>query len=289
MSILPIHGKPPEGARCAEHPDRPATYRCPGCGRNVCSFCWNDDVSHCRTCGESGPREKASAVPFEDTSRSLPSRIVSTFAAAFRPQENALGFARCRPAFALRFLLISALPLSLISGVIPNTKTLLFGPGLHVNLVGTPADLDIVVDVLRAMVFQLLFDGLLLAALVFPFVSLARSYGRPQCASSAIGTMFYRYWLVPAAMAGSYISFWISPDEKIAAVAGFVISILALYFLIRAMWSTARIPCAVGPLWSIAVVGVPWVLSFIVVALVVPILARVLGIVSQEALLQPYI
>jgi hypothetical protein len=289
MNIPPIRLKPPEGARCAEHSDRPATYRCPGCGRYVCSFCWNDDESRCRTCVESGPQEKTVSLPFENTSLSLFSRIVSTFATAFSPHETALCFAQCRPAFALRFLLISALPLSFVSGVIPYTSTLLFGPGLRVDLVGAPTHVDIIVDVLRAMLFQLLFDSLLLAALALPFVSLAKSYGRPRCASSAIGTMFYRYWLVPAAMAGSYISVWISPDEKIGAVAGFVISILALYFLIRAMWSTARVSCGVGPLWSIAVVGVPWVLSFLVVALVVPALGRVFGIVPPETLPQPYI
>jgi len=134
------------------------------------------------------------------------------------------------------------------------------------------------------MIFQLLFDGILITALVLPFASLTKSYGNTQNAYGAIGTVFYRYWLLPGAMLISYLAFWILPDENIGLATEFVLSILALYFFVRSMWLTVRLTYGVGTIWSIAVVGVPWIIALLAVALVLPFLASSLGVTSQEAL-----
>lgn len=222
-------------------------------------------------------------MPFEDAALSFWTRVIETVRTAFRPRVTALGFAACRPLSALLFLLISALPLSLAAGVIPHTRTLLFGPGLRISLVGSYRPIEIAFDIVRAMIFQLLFDGIFIAALVIPFASLAKSYGGTKGTSAAIGTVFYRYWLIPAAMLLSYISFWIFPDVRIGFFVELALSALALYLFVIAMWSTARVTYAIGRIWSIAVVGVPWVIVFLVVALVIPVLASFLGLAQNSA------
>jgi hypothetical protein len=276
----------PKGARCSEHPDRPARYRCPRCGRYACAFCWDESTSRCRLCASGDSLKAAVRLPFEDGSQPFISRVIATLASAFNPQETARCFSACEPTLALRFLLISALPLSLATGVIPHTRTLVFGPGLQVDFVGQVSGSEIALDILRAMLFQLLFDGIVITALVLPFASLAKSYGNIQSATGAIGTVFYRYWLIPGAMLISYLAFWVLPDARIGIFAEFVISVLALYFIVRAMWLTARLTYSVGTVWSIAVVGVPWIIVLLVIALVLPLLASSLGITPEEALKQ---
>lgn len=276
----------PKGARCSEHPDRLARFRCPSCGRYTCAFCWDESTSRCKSCASSDSSNATIRLPFEDTSKPFLSRVTATLASAFNPRETAGGFSTCDPTFALRFLLLSALPLSLVSGVIPHTQTLVFGPGLSVELVGQVGGIEIAIDVLRAMFFQLLFDGITITALVLPFTSLAKSYGNTQSAVGAIGTVFYRYWLIPGAMLISYLAFWILPEVGIGLFIQFVLSALALFFFIRAMWLTARLSYGVGTVWSIAVVGVPWIILLLVVALVLPFLQSSLGITPQEPIKQ---
>jgi hypothetical protein len=224
--------------------------------------------------------------PFENTLQPFVSRVTATLASAFSPKESSGCFSTCDPTFALRFLLLSALPLSLAAGVIPHTRTLAFGPGLSIKLVGEVGGIEIAMDVLRAMLFQLIFDGILILALVLPFASLAKSYGSTRSTYGAIGTVFYRYWLIPGATLISYLAFWFLPDANIGLAMELVVSTLALYFFVRAMWLTARLTYEIATVWAIAVVGVPWIVALLVIALVFPLLATSLGITPQEVLRQ---
>ena len=54
-------------------------------------------------------------------------------------------------------MLLSALPLALLAGVIPHTRTLLFEGSFKVRVIGTPmpGQFDIALDVARAMGLQL--------------------------------------------------------------------------------------------------------------------------------------
>ncbi len=277
----------PKGARCSEHPDRSARFRCPRCGRYTCAFCWDESTKRCRFCVSGDSSKAVVRLPFEDSSRPIVSRVTATLASAFSPLDTARCFSTCEPVLALRFLLLSAFPLSLAAGVIPHTRTLLFRSGFHVHLVGRVSGSEIALDVLRAMLFQVLLDGIVVTALLLPFVSLAKSYGNNQSSHGAIGTVFYRFWLFPGAMLISYLAFWILPDENIGSPIQTVISFLGLYFFGRAMWLTARLTYGVSTLWSIAVVAIPWIITLLVIALVFPLLASsLLGAIPQEAMRQ---
>lgn len=264
----PHHGAP-EGAVCADHPERPAAFTCPRCGNYACLFCWHRSSERCDSCMRRDPAAAAPPLPWETQQGNLLQRYFGTLGSAVRPVQTAPAFARRELRPALSFFALTAVPLAPLAGVIPLTQTLEFGSSLSVVLKGNPTPLAIALDVLIAMALQLLLYGVEFAALALPYVSLVRAYTPPERRNAALRVLLYRSWLVPAAMLTIYLAVWILPGatpqtpNEFAALLP-LLQLTAMVLLLSAMRATARQACGVGTLLSFVVVAV----SFIVTAFV---------------------
>ncbi len=169
-------------------------------------------------------------------------------------------------------MLLSAIPLALLAGIIPHTRTLLFEGEFRVRVLGNPDDAQIALDVVRAMGVQLAMSALEIGCLMLPFVSLVRAYA-PERRHAALRVMLYRAWLLPAALAAFYLAIWALPAPPTGAApqappVGWVIVLglrtMVPVLLFVAMGSTARLSCGLGPWMSMVVVIVPVVLLLLV-------------------------
>src|ERR1700753_3302047 len=110
----------PEGAVCAEHHDRPASFTCPRCGNYACMFCWHAVAERCDSCLKRDPAAAAPPLPWETREGSLLTRFFGTLVSALHPVHSAPAFARPGLRRALGFFALSAVPLAALAGVIPN-------------------------------------------------------------------------------------------------------------------------------------------------------------------------
>lgn len=257
---------PPEGASCAEHSERDALVTCPRCGSYCCIACWHNALRRCHGCLL---RDPGPVVPWQDATRRLPARFFATIADAFRPSRSAPTFVRATVGSALSFALATFLPLALLSGIIPYTHTLGFGLSFSVTTLGAPTTAEIALDVARAAGIGLLIALAMLALLAVPYHSLSRAYGRVEQSTASLTVMLYRGWLIPLGGLISSILVWGLPGEP-DENARFIIeiaSMLPLLMLISSMLSTARMASGVGPIASLVVVLVPFVLLMTVAPL----------------------
>jgi hypothetical protein len=273
MSITPTNPRDtraPEGARCAEHPERPALFTCPHCGGHACVVCFHPAIERCQRCLKRDPTEAAPPLPWEREGEPAPKRYLRTLATAFSPVRSAPAFAREEIAAARRFLLLSALPFALLAGIVPHTRTLLFAGSVQVKVLGTPQPgaVEIALDVLRAMGVQLGLSAIECACVALPFVSLCRAYA-PERAFAALRSMYYRLWLLPASLLGYYAVLFMAPMPASptdlpalpVSLVLFGLRTLLPVLLFVAMGSTARLACGIGPWLSMVVVMVPVALS----------------------------
>jgi len=275
QGVEPDHNAP-EGAFCAEHPERPAAFTCPRCGNYACLFCWHAAATRCDTCLKRDPAAAAPALPWETREGAPWQRFFATLASAFRPVRTAPAFARRDVRPALLFFVLSSVPLAALAGVIPNTKTLMFGSAFNVVVQGHPSQFTIALDVITAMLVQLLAFGVQFLALALPFVSLIRAYAPIERQPAALRVLFYRSWLAPCASLALYLGAWMlpsgeRPDEPtqlilILSILQFVLNVL----LLVSMRATARLAC-----------GIPAVMSFVVVAIPLVVCAFVQGFVAR--------
>jgi hypothetical protein len=248
----------PEGATCAEHRDRMALFKCPRCGRNACLSCFHAPVARCVACMRLG-------------------RFFRTFGTAFYPWRSAPAFARPGLKPALIFFLLSSLPMILLSGVMPHTRTLWFAAG-EIVVQGTPTQQMIALDVARAIAVQVGLSTVELLSLLLPFASLVAAYA-PQRKEAAIRLVLYRFWLGPAAALIGQAAAWtlplsvaaapIEPDQMLPApimIAALVQAALRVFQLL-ALIATSRLACGLSVPMSLVVVGVPIVLQLLVVPL----------------------
>jgi hypothetical protein len=272
------HHRAPEGAHCTKHPEREAHFTCPRCGHNACLSCWHPSVARCAQCLSLDPSETAPAIPWERPGGSALLRYLATFASAFSPVRSAPAFARKDLPAARRFMLLSALPLALLAGIIPHTRTLLFEGNFAVRLVGHPSTSEIVLDVLRAALSETVLTAVQLGCLLLPYVSLVRAYGAPQREEAAVRVMYYRIWLLPAALLLFHLAVWALPTPDLATLeqappASWLIvlslGLLGSVLLMLAMTATARLACGLGPWLSMLVVLVPVTLLLLISPLAV--------------------
>lgn len=254
---------PPEGATCAEHPDRDALVTCPRCGSFCCISCWHNAVRRCHACLV---RDPGPVVPWQDAERSLPARFFGTLSDAFRPARSAPTFVQASVRSSLSFALLTFLPLALLSGIIPYTHTLGFGLSFSVTTLRAPTSADIALDVARAAGIGLLVALGMLALLAVPYHSLSRAYGSKDRPPASLALMLYRGWLIPLGGVISSVLVWSLPGEPSTGVGVLleVASMLPLLVLISSMLSTARMASGVGPIASLVVVLVPFVLMMTV-------------------------
>ncbi|MDH5673080.1 MAG: B-box zinc finger protein [Myxococcales bacterium] len=281
---------PPEGAMCAEHPDDAALFVCERCGSYCCGRCFQPVHNRCSACLLRDPASAAPQVPWESEQGSALGRYFRTLGAAFSPMRTAPAFGRNDSDRARSFLMLSALPLACLAGVIPHTRTLLFSGYFQVSLVGQPSSEQIVLDVLRAMLVQVVLSGSELLILLLPFVSLVRAYAGPERRHAAVRVLFYRLWLLPGTMALSYIGVWAlaapDPEAPIGAATALILTarMVLPVFLVIAMASTARAACGLGRLMSMVVVMVPLTLLLFAQPVVQIGIEQLLPALSPEAM-----
>lgn len=261
----------PEGAQCGVHPDRPAHFTCPRCGSYACLACWHPEVERCTQCLQRDPAAAAPPIVWEQRDKPLARRYFGTFASALSPFKTAPAFAHGEVGDALRFMLLSALPLSLLSGVIPHTRTLMFGGNFAIRVIGHPTGAQIGFDVLRAMLVGFALSAAQFVTLLLPFASLLRAYA-PARRGTAQRALYYRFWLLPAALLFLHVAMGVLPPPPdptaldpsaldpatatgLALASG--IRLLCAVLLILTMSATARLGCGLGPFLSSVVVIVP--------------------------------
>lgn len=283
----PLDRRAPEGMVCARHPDRPALARCPLCGRGACIVCWHDPFDRCESCLRDEPGAAAPPVPWEDPhGGGAIRRVVDTMVTALRPTATAPSFARPEVAPAVRFALLTALPLALLRGVVPYTHTLMFGDAFGVVVRGSPGAAGIALDVARSMGISLLVVAVAWASLVLPYVSLAGAYGGPGARAAAMRVLLYRAWLVAiggltvTSPAGFGLLFSIAawalpaPASQGAMIAvQLVDTVVPLMLLLFTMRAGARFGAGTGALASFVVTLVPFVLMLVLQGLLFDLIA----------------
>lgn len=263
----------PEGSLCGRHPDRPALAICPRCGSYACIECWHDPLDRCHDCLMREPQEAAPPIPWEDPERNIVSRFFGTLATAFSPTLSAPAMARDEVGPALRFALLTLVPLGALSGLIPYTHHLMFGPSFAVTISGTHTGPEIYRDVTNALGIGLLLTLFAFMATAFPYVSLSRSFARPVAGRYAWRAVLYRGWLLALAPLGllMHLSFWGMPEGTSQETYGFV-GIFAWAFPFLLVFSTlsrtARLAAGIGPLMSFVLGMVPTSLCMVVWMLV---------------------
>lgn len=276
----------PEGAYCSEHPEQEASYTCPRCGCYACILCWRAQQKRCHACLLRDPTEAAAPIDWEFQDRPLLQRYLGTLLTALSPNASAPAFAHDDIEASLGFFLRSALPIAMLAGIIPHTRTLQFGGGFEVLLIGANHDaMHITIDVVRAMLVQAVVTGLMLSALLFPYVSLARAYGEPRRRHAALRVMFYRGWLIPASSLLFFLEVWAAPTQWLAdlQLEQFMLLLAAPVachvLLLVAMRSTLRFCCGLGVIvaWVVAIV------PFVLLAVVTPLLSSGVAMVLPSA------
>ena len=265
----------PQGAVCGEHPERQAYFTCPRCGGYACVFCWHPSVRRCHACIRRDPTEAAPPIPWEsEEALGGFERYWRTLATALRPIKSAPAFARRGVGPALRFMLLSALPLVVVSGIIPHTRTLLFSGQMQVQLIGQPSVLEIVLDVLRAIAVEVGSHGVELACLYLPFTSLIRAYAPPEKRHAAAKVVLYRLWLMVLISGVAHVGSWaLLPPEPGPLVTGvlqdafLILSALMPAMMFISMGGVARLACGLSLGMTLLVVLVPMVLWTVVLPL----------------------
>jgi hypothetical protein len=191
-------------------------------------------------------------------------RFVATLADALRPTRSAPTFATSSSRAAISFFLITFVPIALVSGIIPYTRTLLFGAGA-VQLDGDPTPHAIAIDVARAAGLGLLVEAAKLLCLALPYLSLTRAFATRGHPPAALSAMLYRGWLIPLVQLLVYLWTWPLPGDSSEGVAALVsiVSLLPLLMLLSSMLATARMASGVGPIASLVVVLVPFIVMMV--------------------------
>jgi hypothetical protein len=253
---------------CAEHHERPAAFTCPRCGNYACIFCWHPVAERCDTCLKRDPAAAAPALPWETQQGTELARFFRTLAGSFRPLHTAPAFARPGAKRALRFFLLTAVPLAALAGIIPRTKTLLFG-NFSVIVQGHPSSTDIALDVVSAMGMQLLAFTVEFAALALPYVSLTRAYAPAERHGAEVRVLLYRSWLSPFATLVMNLAAWLLPSSGGSEgmprfMEPFAIAHMLFHLLLlSSLRATVRLASGVGPLLSYLIV----IISLVVWAL----------------------
>jgi hypothetical protein len=224
--------------------------------------CWQPAVDRCDSCLRRDPSEAAPPLPWEQPERSFVARLFGTIATSWSPVRSAPAFGRNEIAPALVFFALTFLPLSLICGIIPFTKTMLFSAPFKVVLQGTPTPDQnaILLDVLRASGIGFVQTAAQWLVFSAPYVSLVRSYGDPRRRNVPLRTMLYRAFLMPAQQVIFMLLAWAMVNEgSTAPQAAFLmlLSLIPLVLLLSTMWAAARLGSGLGPFVSFLVVIVP--------------------------------
>ncbi len=263
---------PLEGATCAVHGDRTAFRVCPACNRNACLGCWHQSIARCHACLVKDAKTFP-PVPWEDRSRSLPTRFVLTALSALSPDSGATGFARESDTTGAVFALLTIVPFGLVAGIIPYTRTLLFEPAFEVRVIHGADHHAILIDVLVAAFTGLLVTTLSWLAVALPYVSLCRAYADRGVPTAPLRLMNYRGWLIPLYLALSSILPWClpTPVSDLAVILSRLLALVPLVLMMAAMRAVARMGSGAGPIATFAILMVPLSLMFLSQEMLAPL------------------
>lgn len=263
---------PLDGAHCSVHGDHPAFRVCPTCRKNVCLSCWHPAIQRCHACLVRDA-ETMPPIPWEDPRRNIVSRFFATMWSAFSPETSGASLAREPARSGILFAILSFVPLGLLSGIIPYTRTLLFAPALGVEIVHEATREQIQVDIAVAAAMGLGVSLALVLAVALPYVSLSRAYADRGMPSAPLRILMYRGWLVPLFLSLWHGIFWVAPapSSGLSALALQLPAVLAVLLLLASLRSTARMGSGAGPLATTAIVIVPLVLMMMVLMMLQPL------------------
>lgn len=198
-------------------------------------------------------------VPWEDGDRPLVARLVATLGDAFRPAASAPRLRGDAVGPAVAFAALVGLPLAFLSGVVPFTHLVVFGPAFALSLQGSPTGAELALDVARAGGLGVLVWIVHGAALAAPFASLSGAYGSAGSRTRALRTMLYRSWLLPLSGQGVVASLgaWAYPAPTWGEGGVLLLAFLAflpLLLVLLAMRATSTQLNDLGPLASVGLV-----------------------------------
>lgn len=262
---------PPEGATCAEHPERGALAVCPRCGAYACLACWHQPIRRCHACLMRDPAAAAPPIAWEEPGRGLVSRLAGTMKSALRPISSAPAFARGDAAAPRSFVLLTFVPLALLGAIVPFTHTLLFGPTFQISTITpsggvAPDAAAIALDVAQAAGIGLLLGVAQLVALAVPYASLSRAYANGGHPPAPVRAVLYRAFLLPLAEVLYYLVVWSAPEsppEALLVIAA-LLRVLPLALLFASLRAAARMASGTGPFASLAVTLVPFAAMLLV-------------------------
>lgn len=249
---------PQEGSTCAVHGERLALAVCPTCSKNACMQCWHPAIRRCHACLVRDVDTIAPPIAWEDASRGLAGRLASTALSAFSPDASAPAFARDSSTNGARFALVTFTPFALLCGIIPFTRTILFGNGLAITLIGAPTSTDIAWDVALGSLLGLGVSLIVWLAGTASYVSLSRAYADRGQPSAPVRLMMYRGWLIPAFALLFGCLPWLVPAGS--AEYAQLLATVPVVLLLAAMRSVARMGSGAGPIASVGIIMVPFLL-----------------------------
>ncbi len=263
---------PAEGSTCAAHGERLALAVCPICAKNACMQCWHPTIRRCHACLLRDVDQIAPPIAWEDPRRGLARRLFGTVLSAFSPDSSAPAFARPSATRGAGFAALTFTPLALLCGIIPFTRTILFGSALSITRIGTPTDAEVAWDVGLASLVGLGLALLVWLAGAVPYVSLSRAFADRGQASAPVRLMMYRAWLIPAFALLFHSLPWLVPGGS--ALYAQLLATVPVVLLLASMRSVARMGSGAGPIASIGIIMVPFLLmqltSFIAISQIMP-------------------
>ena len=228
VALVPRHGSPghasvitarPKARTAPSIPIGPRTSPARAAASYACASCWHPAVERCHACLARDPTAAAPPLAWEQRDKPAARALLRhagerVLAVAHRARVRAR---RRRRRAALHAALGAAARAA--AGVIPHTRTLMFEGNFAVRVIGHPSRaFEIALDVLRAMLRAGRADvRSQLACLLLPFASLVRAYA-PARRSAALRVMYYRIWLLPAALLFFYVAMWMLPTPDPAAL-----------------------------------------------------------------------
>ena len=259
---------PSEGTMCSVHGDRTAFRVCPACTRNACLTCWHPSISRCHACLVKDA-STFPAIPWEDRSRNIFARFFLTLVSALSPDSSAPGFAREADTSGAVFAVLTIVPFGLLAGIIPYTRTLLFGGSFEIVVARGADSSAIAIDVLVAAFTGLLVTVVSWLAVALPYVSLSRAYADRGVATAPVRLMNYRGWLIPLNLLLMSVLPWCLPapppgtDPGAAVLLSLLLSMIPIVLLMAAMRSAARMGSGASPVAVLAILLVPLALLYI--------------------------
>ncbi|MCB9659839.1 MAG: hypothetical protein H6726_19475 [Sandaracinaceae bacterium] len=233
------------------------------------------------------PTEIAPPIPWEIEGVSLGAGLLGTLRQAFSPTTVAPALGHGDVRAALGFALVTWLPLAALQGIIPYTRTLVFGEH-HVAIADAAASTVIALDLARAMSLGVLLGAIQLGGMGLAFASLGNAFGQPDVPARAVAwrTVLYRAFVVlllPSLMAGGLL-----PSDLVAnlmLVSGLfeptlyvLVAVAGGVWLLTTLRTSARLAMGMGPSMSFLV-------PFLVLA--VGVLARLLTETALQPLMPP--